>query len=67
MAAVVSHLAKEDQLVPKITGTILSMGWFLHQIEGNIAKLDAPQEWKKDLTSPKDNKDAAIVQESTIP
>jgi hypothetical protein len=67
MSAVVSHLAKKDQLAPPITGTLLSMGWFLHQTKHNIDVLDVPDEWKRDLTSPEDNKNAAIVAESTIP
>jgi acetyl esterase/lipase len=67
MSAVVSHLAKKDRLSPPITGTVLSVGWFLHQTKSNIDLLDVPDEWKSELTSAEDNKNAAIVKESTIP
>jgi hypothetical protein len=67
MSAVVSHLAKRDGLSPPLTGTVLSIGWFLHQTKKNIDLLDVPEQWKADLTSAEDNKDAAIVAASTIP
>jgi hypothetical protein len=66
MSAVVSHLAKQDKLSPPLTGTVLSIGWFLHQTKKNIEHLDVPEQWKTDITSAEDNKNAAIVTESTI-
>jgi hypothetical protein len=67
MSAVISHLVKKDQFSPPITGTVLSVGWFLHQTKKNINLLDVPDEWKSEITSAEDNRDAAIVKESTIP